>query len=357
MELLNDFARFKQGYLQEKEAKNVIRRVHPDNEDVVILTYSDRCIFGKHWNEITRICRELIVNEATGEILALSLPKFFNPHETSDIQLVMPDPNEAFEATKKLDGIQAENYRLNGKMYWAADGKFNSPAAAIAQSLWDEKYADKDIPDHLTLIVEVIHPETEMVCHYDFTDLVLVAVLDRLTGEDYTYDAISFIAKDLGMPMIEKVEGTFAELQARVEQLDHTEEGFVVRLLGDQKINRIKLKSKKYLRVLRVVKLMSERQKAELWMNGEIDAAIDKLPQEFKHVLISRKNDYENAMTELSKNIQANFDQAPKETKKDFALWIQANNISHSFVLFPLFEGKNVDALLRRAVYQDFYEK
>jgi len=56
------------------ENKLVSEQVHPENPDIRIYNYTQKCQFGKEWNDITRACRGLILNVATGEIFSASFP-------------------------------------------------------------------------------------------------------------------------------------------------------------------------------------------------------------------------------------------------------------------------------------------
>ncbi len=57
-----------------------------------------------------------------------------------------------------------------------------------------------------TLVAEIIHPETRVVCRYDFEDLVLIAARNRFTGEDLSFAELSAIGEQLGMRVVERIE-------------------------------------------------------------------------------------------------------------------------------------------------------
>ncbi|WP_406288115.1 hypothetical protein [Embleya sp. NBC_00896] len=54
----------------------VARRRHPELP-LSIYTYTRRCAFENLWTPVTTRCRGLIVDDATGRIVAHCLPKFF----------------------------------------------------------------------------------------------------------------------------------------------------------------------------------------------------------------------------------------------------------------------------------------
>ncbi|TYL12717.1 hypothetical protein MTAT_19590 [Moorella thermoacetica] len=109
---------------------------HPDDFDIVILNYTNKCQYDACWDAITTKCRGLILNTKTGEVLARPFDKFFNFFEIKD-----PLPPGIPEVTVKMDGSLGISYRLNGRLLWATRGSFTGPQAMAAQEIWDSKYA------------------------------------------------------------------------------------------------------------------------------------------------------------------------------------------------------------------------
>lgn len=91
---------------EEVEAGRVFEQTHPEFPYLSIFKYSDSCHYDNQWNEINRICRGLIINTNTGEVLARSFPKFFNLGEMPESSLCNL-PDEPFEVWEKMDGCFA----------------------------------------------------------------------------------------------------------------------------------------------------------------------------------------------------------------------------------------------------------
>ncbi len=62
------------------DAGYVTRKTHPELP-LSIYTYTRTAQYERVWNEVTTRCRGLVADDATGAIVALPLPKFFNVGE------------------------------------------------------------------------------------------------------------------------------------------------------------------------------------------------------------------------------------------------------------------------------------
>lgn len=352
--MIENFSVFKNEYLKEVKNKNVIRRIHPQYPNLAILTYSDRCVFRKNWNPITRFCREVIVDEHAGVIVAAPMQKFYKAYETCDVEIKEPNEEDLVEATQKYDGIQAEHYLVDGRVYWAAKGSFISKAAKVAQRIWDESYQHVEIPEEWTLIIEVVGEETKNVIMYEHTDIILLAMIHKETGNEKTYAELEQFASKANMLIPERKWITYSDLKSEVSDLDHTKEGYVVKFTDETgKLQRLKVKSKRYMEVFYAIKLMSEKQKMDLWLKGELDQFIANLPVGFRQDFIQKRNLYDLHKEELRKKVQFVYYQAPKATRKEIAIWSQQEKYAHSAMLFNLFDGKSIEELLKKAVIQE----
>jgi RNA ligase len=253
-------------------ASRLVSRVN--RGPLAIFNYTQDCVYAGAWDAVTLAARGLVLDVETGECVARSFDKFFNHGEPA-----APHPPEAPPdvVTVKLDGSLGISYRLDGETRWTTRGSFYSPQAAVAERIWRGSYAKMDIPDPLTLLVEIISPDTRNICRYDFEDLVVIGLRDRRTCEDLAWSEVEAFAAERGLRCADRVDGGLAELTARARQMDHTEEGFVLRW-GDL---RLKVKSSEYLRVARLIAGMTDRAVADLWYAGRLDL-LAPLPEEHR---------------------------------------------------------------------------
>ena len=156
--------------------------VHPEDEKIKLFNYSHKCQFDRKWDEITRMCRGLIVNTETGEIIARPFEKFFNVQEHTDV-FNKEIPDEVPLITEKLDGSLGIMYTLNNKTWIATRGSFTSEQAIWATKWWRENKGDEPYGNEITHLFEIIYPENRIVVKYDFSGLVYLASIRTETDK------------------------------------------------------------------------------------------------------------------------------------------------------------------------------
>jgi hypothetical protein len=307
-----------------------------------------------NWNQTTRICREIIVDEAAEKIVSAAIPKFFNIHETCDYEIIEPTDEELIEALVKYDGWQAEHYEVDGRVYWAAEGKFISPYAILAQEIWDEKYKHVSIPKGYTMIVEVIGGQATNVVSYAEEDLILLSLVKIDTGAEMNYDQLREYAAEVGMRVPERVIKTYGELKAEVAAMDYTQEGYVLQIKNNPNYNRLKLKSRRHMKVFHAVVLLEEVSIINLWNKGELDALINELPEDFRAPFIEKRERYEAAGEVFIAELKEVLHHAPKGERKDIALWAKANEYPYASLLYTILDGKDIRPAMKRHVSEQF---
>lgn len=68
------------------------KRKHP-KYNIWIYNYTHLCQFEEHWNELTKICRGLVLDDK-GNIIARPLAKFFNLEQMKSLPI---EPFDVFE--------------------------------------------------------------------------------------------------------------------------------------------------------------------------------------------------------------------------------------------------------------------
>lgn len=159
---------------------------HPDFP-FEIFCYTEKAVWERKWNNVTRACRGLIINDETGEVVARPFPKFFNIGEPSCPKL--PWSGRTVEVMDKMDGSLGIVYNTPDGPAVATKGSFTSDQALHATGLLRGKYEGWSPPDDVTVLVEIVYPENRIVLNYgDRNELVYLATIDIKSGNDRDFD-------------------------------------------------------------------------------------------------------------------------------------------------------------------------
>ncbi|MEU3278498.1 RNA ligase [Streptomyces antibioticus] len=249
------------------DAGHVTRKSHPELP-LSIYTYTRTCQYERVWNRVTTRCRGLVADDATGEIVALPLPKFFNVGEHDAGQPYAPRlPDEPFEVYDKVDGSLAVVFHYADRWRVASKGSFISTQAIWAQRLLDGKDTSRLVPG-VTYLAEILYPQNRIVVDYgDRRDLVLLAAF----GRDGTEVGLSEAAphwEGIGSVVTVWPAMPLAELLALAEgnrlpggraATGVEAEGFVLRFASGV---RAKAKLAEYVRLHKVLTGVTER---DIW--------------------------------------------------------------------------------------------
>jgi len=186
---------------QHIEDGYVISQVHP-TMDLTIYNYSQFAQYESKWDEVTLMCRGLILDKDFN-IVQRPFGKFFNLTE-HDSEFKPDIPNLPFEVYDKMDGSL-------GILYWDADGvpniasrgSFTSEQSEVATHLLHTKYKDawSKLDKNKTYIFEII---------YNHLELFTIEMEDGSIRKFYENDVIE--TKIRGKVLAQELE-EFDELQ------------------------------------------------------------------------------------------------------------------------------------------------
>ncbi len=325
---------------EEVAAGRVTEQTHPAYPHLSIFKYSDTCNFEDGWNEINRICRGLILNTQSGEIVARSFPKFFNIGERAESSLENL-PNEPFEVFEKMDGSMGSIYRLpNGELAVATPGSMDSPQAREATIMLRQYHTSLMLDDH-TYVLEIIYPENRIVVDYSGRrELVLLAVFKR-DGSELSTKAVDDLAILHGFGRPRKYSHTDLANLSFAEN----EEGYVIRFASGL---RVKAKSPVYVMAHRFMSNISIPRVVEGCRDGSIAAVAAQCPATWRATLddmmalVNTRRDIVTQQTCLwhTRTLHKNRASADRKT---LALWIQAEvPKDYQAGVFMLLSGKNI---------------
>lgn len=196
----------------------ITAKTNPDNQHYVIFCYTPDVQFNRLWDDVTRLCRGLVVRasepisldkDATidqwaealndAEVCGMGISKFFTVQQTTldAINLIDDDENITVSenvdlhmqwpavTTDKLDGAMGVIYydHDNHQARVATKGSFASDEAQLGNLILDEKYdggralyeAAQAAGFPFNPVAEIINKDNDFhVCQYTYTDLVVL---------------------------------------------------------------------------------------------------------------------------------------------------------------------------------------
>lgn len=294
-----------QGLLQQKYAqKNSVYR----DKDISILNYTRKATYENalknHPNAaLLRQCRGVVV----GRNLIYTLPwsKFFNYGEPGCPNIPATVPL----ITKKYDGSLGILFTLDEKTYWTTRGDLESPQAKVAQTLWGDRPSSV-IPFGWSIMAEIIHPSTKVIVDYNFEGLVVLGARNIISGDEIPYEEVADWAANQNLRMTERIEGSFEEALQMVAEMDAQQEGFVLAWPpedGKGEWIRVKVKSKDYLRVHRILSNLSDFRIGSLWYFQKLHEIPIDIPEEFSMEINRIREELEKSSFQIEREIKDAF--------------------------------------------------
>jgi hypothetical protein len=322
--------------------KYITQRWHP-RLPLQILNYNAKTVHKGHWNEVTEVCRGLILDDQFN-VIQRPFRKFWNMGE----HRCPPIPDEAFHVYEKMDGCL-------GILYWegtvpsiATRGSFLS-WQALAATQWIRKTGLR--MDHInpswTYLFEYIHPNNRIVVNYENREtLVLLAVIEQSTGID-----VPLMAVEGHLPGFERVwhrMGWDSDLhQLELEDRDNAE-GYVLRFDGGM---RVKIKHDSYVYLHRLVTQMTPRAIWELLKAGlnPLDMLEDYAPGDFRIWIKDQIEALWDAYEGIQDRCYADMLLRPDtDDRKATALYFQT--CKHPSVLFAMLDEKPYSEIIWKMI-------
>lgn len=310
---------------------------HP-TAPLVIYNYSPKCQFSKAWDDVTKMCRGLIVNKETDEIVARPFGKFFNYDE--HIQLGLPIPAYEPDVYTKLDGSLGILYWVDDKPFIATRGSFGSEQAKWATEWLKASRIDTSKFDRkLTYLFEIIYPANRIVVNYDFSALILIAIIDTETGKSLP----QYLQFPEGLRKAKKHHFTSYDELKKLNAPN--EEGFVLHFAADD--IRVKIKFEDYVRLHKVMTGLSEIGIWEMLRDGKDPIADPEIPDEMHSWISSVVNRLKTRFIEIELEATATSREALKVTqsgdkkldRKNVAAIITPSK--HPGIAFAIYDGKD----------------
>jgi len=339
-----------------------------EREGLKLVTYSKTYQYEHNsvdWDPLVKHCRGIIF-DATDDykIVALPFSKFFNYGEGG---IHYPSEGAGIEQVwTKYDGSLFIIFHWHDKWHGTTRGSLNSDIGAVGQQILDE-YVHSGLVMHedYTYLAELIYKENQIVVNYgDDRKLVLLGVRHRRSG--YVVPPDWIIDRFHGGLTIKSFEVAhrwkFANKEEMLQWLNNTKgtefEGFVVHF-SDGSI--FKFKSEDYMRLHRIIAQFTFKRVLEAVQQHQQEEIRKALPEELIPEFDNWCDMIISKVREIVRRVALVVAAAPKESRKEFALYLQQYykgtdiiRFAFKYVDFNLDASKMMNHVLQSLSKDDF---
>jgi len=325
------------------DEKFVSVKKHP-TEELWIYNYTPSAAYSRVWNEVTLICRGLVL-DVEYNIIARPFRKFFNVEEL-DPEII---PKLPFDVYEKMDGSLGIVFCWKNRWIIATRGSFESEQAIKGQEILNRSNISALSPDY-TYMFEIIYPENRIVINYDFEDLVLLACIEPKSGievdihNDYYTSRFRVVKKYNGL----KDFSTLTSLQ------EDNKEGFVIKFENNF---RMKVKFEEYKRLHRILTGISNVTVWEyLSDHKDINELLEKIPDEFymwlKDIIVDLRYKYTTVQEYASKCFDGLLENLNGKLpiRKEYAKWVMKHEKYIHGILFRMYDKKDYSEIIWKIV-------
>jgi hypothetical protein len=236
----------------------------------------------------------------------------------------------------------------DNQFYLTTTGSFDSEHGKVGTEFFRNLRNYQQVTEYAkkgTLIFELITSQFRIVIDYKKKEgylegLYLIGYRDQ-NNRLYTYAEVASLATELGLPCMKTYKFESLDvLMENVKGLSVLEEGFVLRYPDGL---MVKIKGMAYLKAHRFISQLSDKHILEAVAEGVADSLVELAPEEYRQDVIDKIAYFKRHKLDLLSQCYQYFAEAPKNNRKEFALWVQANaKSSLRGCLFQLMDGKSL---------------
>ena len=315
--------------------------------NLLLLNYRPNVQYDNLWTNFELMCRGLIIDQNTGEVIARPFDKFFNWDEnnrTTNAQLL--------NVTEKVDGSLGIHYRLEKQTLITTRGSFESEQALWATEHLNKNYNIKSLHPNWTLLFEIIYPDNKVIVNYNgWSGLILLAIRNRFTGNYVSNVGMKIAARKYGFILSKQYSFTkIDEIIAASKTLLSNQEGWVAEFVDGQ---RFKFKGDEYKKIHRLISGLSFKWALQCHQTGILQQAKESIPDEFYDELQEWINTIDNTIKTISRRVEVIHKIAPKTTRKEYAFWIQKHEPTLVPYLFAKMDNKDILPLIYKFAFKE----
>jgi len=214
--------------LQEMmDEKRIFKQVHP-SRPLSIYNYTAKAQYANKWSKSERVCRGLIVEDDTNNVIARGPEKFFNYGQPGSPEISL---DTEVTLTRKEDGSLGIGWHYDGHFGIATRGSFTSDQARHATAMLTGH--QKEIirfygrKGH-TEIWEIVYPQNRIVLSYgDRDELIQLGTVNNRTGlifSRYVHQIVERripLSTALALPIPDDEEGYVLDIVENGETTGH----------------------------------------------------------------------------------------------------------------------------------------
>lgn len=316
--------------------------------DLLLFDYTTAAHIANQWPYFEQVCRGLIINQKTGEIVARPFDKMF--YWLADGRKV---GGHIVTVTEKVDGSLGILFRHKDQHHITTKGSFFSPQARWATKFLNEHFDLTGLGEEWTLLFEIIYPDNRIIVDYQGQeDLVLLAARNRFTG-DYMpfFPDLYMLAQEYGfsLPKVythNSVEDLIIETGRDYDNF----EGWVVEFSDGQ---RVKFKTDRYVEIHRYIRQLDFPNVLKAVRTGDIDYITTMIPEEFLVDVYRWIEEIQDTVQDINAKVVQAFMNAPRNNRLQYTQWVSDNHPELERYLMAMYEGENME----RVIYDFAFEK
>lgn len=339
--------------LDEYVDKGLLRRA--EDKDLVQYNYTEKTNNCGLWDEITIFNRGNIYEKATGKLIAKAMPKFLNIEQLSEEEQARILQTSKFSVTEKMDGCLGILYKYKGEIRCNSRGGFDNYVTDKMKELLPKYSMLNRLLEHNTLNVEVISPATRIICDYgDTEELYLITAYSTNTDiGEYSYKDTETLARIMRMPIVEQQDMTWETLLQWQKDATYKHEGFVVRFPNNE---RVKVKSKDYLRIVRLRCGLTKHRIWNTWKNdleqakNDLTSYMNNVPDELSKTAQRYLEELQAAMNEHKQNAINLYEATQNIPTKDLSGYFKETPSIYQSCVYNIRNNKSYDKLLIKLI-------
>lgn len=291
--------------------------------------------FWDRYNGFYRECRSVVIDVVNDKIVLAPFKKFFNINELEETRLENVERRIAtatnVEFSNKLDGSMQSATWYDGRIIMAGSQAIDPSNSWRLQ----EGYRMLDLlPGYKRMLIE--HPGLTFIFEYislkdahvvkykkEQEGLYLIGVRNNNDGRELPYRSVLDVAYVYNIPTTEIFDKTLDQVMAELDEKSSDEaEGFVINIDG----YKVKVKYNDYVYIHKALsKLSSINLIIKSIADDTFDDLLSKLPEAYHDNVKRVANIVFNYICDTENIIRKYYDEAPKNDKKKFMIWVDSN--------------------------------